>query len=72
MSVLAALCTASTDPQRLATTVAIAALSSSFPTVRAKRPKPTIMMIVAAAAGTESFRIDPVSAGDKLARRIGR
>ena len=48
-----------------------AALASSWPAVRAKSPKPTIMMTVAAAAGIESLRIAAVSLRDRLLQRIG-
>ncbi len=71
MSVFAALLTASTPPQRPAI-IGAPALASRLATVRAKRPKPTIMTTVAAAAGIDSLRIDHVSLPDRLLQRMGR
>ena len=74
MSVFAALLTASTPPQRPThAPLPTAAPASSCPAVRAKRPKPTIMTTVAAAAGTESLRMTPVSVRERLhqAERAG-
>src|SRR5579859_5595390 len=67
MSVLAALLTASPlapaepGPE-----------TSRSATVRANSPNPSIITIVAAAAGIESLRIDHVIVRETLAHRIGR
>ena len=74
MSVFAALCTASTPPQRdgtFAAPAAKAAPASSSPTARVKSPKPIIMTTVAAAAGIDNFKIDHVSAREIFDQRIG-